>query len=177
MGLFTCEPDLVHLGCQVSWMASPTRWTWVLASSRSWWWTGKPGVLQSMGSQSQTPLSDWTELIGCQDLDSNSMMGLTWSLFICKGSLLWELMIKTKEFSEHAWIHPSEWEIDVLGMVTCLSLGQASLGTATRLMGPMCHMPSIIMKAWGPEKRNLCVSIPAVCALFCVLSPRLLYCY
>ena len=33
------------------WMASPTRWTWVWASSRSWWWTGKPGVLQSMGSQ------------------------------------------------------------------------------------------------------------------------------
>ena len=35
------------------WMASPspTQWTWVWASSRSWWWTGKPGVLQSMGSQ------------------------------------------------------------------------------------------------------------------------------
>ena len=33
------------------WMASPTRWTWVWASCGSWWWTGKPGVLQSMGSQ------------------------------------------------------------------------------------------------------------------------------
>ena len=33
------------------WMASPIRWTWVWASSTSWWWTGKPGVLQSMGSQ------------------------------------------------------------------------------------------------------------------------------
>ena len=33
------------------WMASPTRWTWVWASSRSWWWTRMPGVLQSMGSQ------------------------------------------------------------------------------------------------------------------------------
>ena len=44
------------------WMASPTRWTWVWASSGSWWWTGKPGVLQSMGSQSWTRLSDWTEL-------------------------------------------------------------------------------------------------------------------
>ena len=32
------------------WMASPTRWTWVWASSRSWWWTGRPGMLQSMGS-------------------------------------------------------------------------------------------------------------------------------
>ena len=33
------------------WMASPTWWTWVWAGSGSWWWTGKPGVLQSMGSQ------------------------------------------------------------------------------------------------------------------------------
>ena len=34
------------------WMASPTRWTWGLSSStRSWLWTGKPGVLQSMGLQ------------------------------------------------------------------------------------------------------------------------------
>ena len=32
-------------------MASPTRWTWVWASSVSWWLSGKPGVLQSMGSQ------------------------------------------------------------------------------------------------------------------------------
>ena len=33
------------------WMASLTGWTWVWASSGSWWWTGKPGVLQSMGLQ------------------------------------------------------------------------------------------------------------------------------
>ena len=33
------------------WMASLTRWTWVWAIFRSRWWTGKPGILQSMGSQ------------------------------------------------------------------------------------------------------------------------------
>ena len=33
------------------WMASLSRWTWVWIDSRSWWWTGRPGVLQSMGSQ------------------------------------------------------------------------------------------------------------------------------
>ena len=32
------------------WMASPT-WTWVWVSSGSWWWTGKPVVLQSLGLQ------------------------------------------------------------------------------------------------------------------------------
>ena len=33
------------------WMASPTQWTWVWLNSRSWWWTGRPGMLLSMGSQ------------------------------------------------------------------------------------------------------------------------------
>ena len=32
-------------------MASPTQWTWVWVNSGSWWWTGRPGMLQSMGSQ------------------------------------------------------------------------------------------------------------------------------
>ena len=45
------------------WMASLTRWTWVWVNSGSWWWTGRPSVLQSMGSQNQTRLSDWIELI------------------------------------------------------------------------------------------------------------------
>ena len=43
------------------WMASPTRWTWVCVNPGSWWWTGRPGVLQSMGSQKVR--HDWaTEL-------------------------------------------------------------------------------------------------------------------
>ena len=42
------------------WMASPTQWTWVWASSRRQWRTGKPGELQSMALQSQTWLTDWT---------------------------------------------------------------------------------------------------------------------
>ena len=41
------------------WMASPTQWTWVWASSGSWWRTGKPGVLQSMGLQ-RVGLNAWT---------------------------------------------------------------------------------------------------------------------
>ena len=47
------------------WMASPTRRTWVWVNSRSWWWTGRPGVLRFMGSQrvvTLSRLSDWTEL-------------------------------------------------------------------------------------------------------------------
>ena len=33
------------------WMASLTQWTGVWVSSGSWWWTGRPGVLQFIGSQ------------------------------------------------------------------------------------------------------------------------------
>ena len=42
------------------WMPSPAQWTWVWASSGRWWRTGKPGVLQSMGSQRAGRLSHWT---------------------------------------------------------------------------------------------------------------------
>ena len=48
------------------WMASLTLWTWVWVNSRSWWWTGRPGVVRFMGSQRVrhdwvTELN-WTEL-------------------------------------------------------------------------------------------------------------------
>ena len=33
------------------WMTSPTWWTWLWVGSGSWWWTRRPGELQSMGSQ------------------------------------------------------------------------------------------------------------------------------
>ena len=44
------------------WMASPTWWTQIWANSRSWWWTGKPDVLQSMRWQEldMTELLNWT---------------------------------------------------------------------------------------------------------------------
>ena len=43
------------------WMASLTQWTWVWVNSRSWWWSRRPGVLQTMGLQ--TVGHDWaTEL-------------------------------------------------------------------------------------------------------------------
>ena len=46
------------------WMASLIQWTWVWVNSRSWWWTGRPGVLRFMGSQGVG--HDWaTELNWC----------------------------------------------------------------------------------------------------------------
>ena len=48
-------------------IGSPTQWTWVWVNSRSWWWTGRPGVLQFMRSQRLghdwvTELN-WTEFV------------------------------------------------------------------------------------------------------------------
>ena len=50
------------------WMASLTQWTWIWVNSGSWWWTGRPGVLQYMGLQRvrhdwATELS-WAEHVG-----------------------------------------------------------------------------------------------------------------
>ena len=49
------------------WMASPTQGTWIWVSSGSWWWTGRPGVLQSIGLQrvrhSWVTELNWTESI------------------------------------------------------------------------------------------------------------------
>ena len=46
------------------WMASPTQWTWAWVNFGNWWWTGKPGVLQSMGSLrvGHDWRLNWTEL-------------------------------------------------------------------------------------------------------------------
>ena len=55
------------------WMASPTQWTWVWVNFRSWWYTGRPGMLLSMGSQRDR--HDWaTELnwyVGIEDLGTD----------------------------------------------------------------------------------------------------------
>ena len=47
------------------WMASPTRWTWVWVDSESWWWTGRPGMVQFMGSQRVG--HNWATELSCKD--------------------------------------------------------------------------------------------------------------
>ena len=61
-------------------MVSPKLWTWVWVSSGSWWWTGKPGVLQSMGLQRVG--HDWATKLNWgsyQHTESNSGSGLGWN--------------------------------------------------------------------------------------------------
>ena len=49
------------------WMASPTQWTWIWGNSGSWWWTGRPGMLQFMGLQRVGhDWSDFSSVTVCQ---------------------------------------------------------------------------------------------------------------
>ena len=59
----TTENEMVGL-------AAPTRWTWVWVSSGSWWWTGRPSMLQSVASQ--RVLHDWATELKNIDGRSNS---------------------------------------------------------------------------------------------------------
>ena len=58
------------------WMSSPTRWTWVWVNSGSWWWTGRPGVLQCMGSQ--TVGHDWVTELNCCVLHPSLFIFTLW---------------------------------------------------------------------------------------------------
>ena len=92
------------------WMESLTRWTWVWASSRNWWWTGKPGVLLSMGLERVRWLRDWAELNwGSTQIDSN---GNFWGLALLKEKkiiLYWgipDYLISKQCFDNFRWTAP-----------------------------------------------------------------------
>ena len=57
------------------WMASPTQWTRVWVNSRSWWWTGRPGIAVHGVTKSWTWLSNWTEL---KSLQSYPTLAIPW---------------------------------------------------------------------------------------------------
>ena len=101
-------------------MASPTWWTWVCVSSRSWWWTGKPGVLQSMGSQRvghdwATELN-WTENLDCSAEDPGSIPGWGRSAGERIGCLLQYFqvslvaqLVKNSPTMQETWVQSLGW--------------------------------------------------------------------
>ena len=62
------------------WMASLTQWTWVWMNSRSWWWTGRPGVLWFMGLQRIR--RDWPTELNCSFMFFSSITLYSFSFFI-----------------------------------------------------------------------------------------------
>ena len=74
-------------------MASPTQWTWVWVNSGSWWWTGRPGVLRSMGSQRVG--HDWATELNWTEPNWFWLHDLNWPIASSSWPKLWE-----------AWQHP-----------------------------------------------------------------------
>ena len=62
------------------WMTLPTQWTWIWASSRRWWRTRKPGVLQSM--ESQRVRHDWMTEQQQPDTQSQTSLAKLLPLFV-----------------------------------------------------------------------------------------------
>ena len=68
-------------------MASPNWWTWVWVNSRSWWWTGKPGVLRFMGSLRVR--HDWaTELNWTEMVSLSLSFSVLWFFHKCPSDLI-----------------------------------------------------------------------------------------
>ena len=86
------------------WMASPTRWTWFWVNSRSWWWTGRPGVLRFMGSQRVG--HDWaTELNRTEPCNLLPQCHNT-SRFYSKPASLWQgvLAVRKSIQGDRVWV-------------------------------------------------------------------------
>ena len=78
-----------------SWMASPSRWTWVWMNSRSWWWTERPGVLQFMGLQRVG--HDWaTELNWTEDIWENNLYNCQKLVISYPQNRSWRFLLKYK---------------------------------------------------------------------------------
>ena len=124
------------------WMASSTRWTWVWVSSGSWWWTGKSGVLQSVGSQRVE--KDWgTELNWCTYIH----VSLVWAfkrsycvvllsyLFLKKNSeylFLWVVYCTLFKRFIYFWLH---WvSVAAHGLSLVAASGSCSLVAVLRLL-------------------------------------------
>ena len=111
------------------WMASPTHGTWVWVDSESWWWTGRPGILQFVGSQrvrhDWATEMNWTELWTSLGLcfHVSEMRVFTTAYFL--------LSIKYDDICESIWLmskanakkcvcHYSQWNYFESSNIVCV---------------------------------------------------------
>ena len=90
---------------RMRWMASPTQWTWVWASSWRWWWAGKPGMLQSMGSQ-RVGL-DWATELNWEAGGGGWFGGVIQAHYISCAFCFYHYDISST--SDHQGLHPRGW--------------------------------------------------------------------
>ena len=81
-------------------MPSPTRWTWVWVNPRSWWWTGRPGMLRFMGSQKVR--QDWATELNWTLKTHLYDLQVKWGMF--------EETVLFFYFKKWKWHFPQTWE-------------------------------------------------------------------
>ena len=99
------------------WMASPTQWTWVWVNSGSWWWTRRPGVLQSMGSQR---------------VRHNWATELNWGFHICIGTTEEYNYFKIPQYLAVSLLSGEIWIFTVLDRCTVNESLQHGCGEITK---------------------------------------------
>ena len=131
------------------WMASPTQWIWVWVSSRCWWWTGRPGLLKSMGSQSvghdwATELN-WTEwssgfpyFCQFQSVFSNNKF-MVWAKVSFQSSFCWLYRASPSCCKEY---NQSDFGVDHLVMSMCRVFCVVGRGY---LLWPACSLGKILL--------------------------------
>ena len=101
------------------WMGSLTQWTWVWVNSRSWWWTEKPGILQSMGSQRAG--HNWVT-----ELNLYVALSMAWDLhmyllyiyiilqitYFCQ-NIVFEMTCAIKEYTSFLLIGVKHWSVKI----------------------------------------------------------------
>ena len=118
------------------WMASLTQWTWVWVSSRCWWWTGRPGLLQSMGSQRVG--HDWATELNWVALDAQ---------YVCFVLLCCGLAGSSPDGLSFWWLSILQFS-SFLGGVRC------------SLVGRVCKLSIVPLSQWLPVFRGLGVPGP-----------------
>ena len=127
-------------------MASPTQWTRVWISSGSWWWTGRPGVLQSTGLQRTgrdwaTKLTDWLYWSGALSARDGHVV---WISFSCSRLTFWKFPCSPDSPSQHH--------------------------TDSLLAADKTHTPSLSIQSPAQPYPNLPSTHPALFC-FCALIP------
>ena len=87
------------------WMASPTQWTWVRVNSGSWWWTVRPGVLQSLRTSLRVqllricPARQWCVFFAMQEIRVQSLVR----------ELRSHMLISSAQSLSHVWLFETPW--------------------------------------------------------------------
>ena len=127
------------------WVASPTQWTWVWANFGSWWWTGRPGMLQSM--ESQRDGHDWLT-----ELNWTELINLLSMLLRCNGFTRIQKVVVYQTSSRI-----SNSDQDLLG--ASLALGSALellLSPTTELVIGGCHTRSTFCHVSQSDREMIC---------------------